>query len=187
MKKIKEYILVLTLSLVLACVLTFILSNSRFVFLNLNTILLSTFPIIILFYRHGFYPAFLVGAIYGIGVGIIVMLFDKGNMLTVAAYSILGISLSINGLFAKNIHKTLNNRRMNSVWLNVITANGIITLIIFGLTFFHVHTINVISVVYYGLTSSMVPMVIAYQKPEWILTKRSPFLSRKERSKLLND
>ncbi|MBD5784245.1 energy-coupled thiamine transporter ThiT, partial [Francisella tularensis] len=142
MKQIKEYTLVLGLVFSVAFIFSFIQSQSKPIIMDFNIMMITTLPIVTLFYRYGCYPTIIVGTIYGVGVGIMAF-WAHGDVGLMLAYVLFGVSLSINGLFAKNVHKTLNNKRLNSVWLNVITASVLISLLMIGLTVFNIRYFNV--------------------------------------------
>lgn len=101
-------------------------------------------------------------------------------------FSLYAVSVATTGLFAKNIHRTLNNKRYKSVYLNIVTSLLISSILIGVVSFATIQTPY--RVVFRFLIINIIYcLVIARVFPNMILTKRSRFLSSKERSKLLND
>lgn len=136
-------------------------------------------------YRHGT-VALGFGCIVGAAATVFVFSLYKG---TVNTFQLIyfGTVAGIPGLFAKNVHRTLNNRKMNSVILNVVVAQFIVSALVFGEVLVGDKLFTLLDVTYLFIVVSVLVILIAYIKPERILTKRSAFLSHKERSKLLND
>ena len=131
------------------------------------------------------------------------LLFNPGLLLTAVIQS---FAWAIPGFFARNIHRTLNNRRWQSVWLNVVTATALFAAMRFlghwltallaskmGQSFgqevfvFGFHELVWLMPVIVWIVYAAILMLLAKVAPKVLLTAKSPFLTSKERSKLLND
>lgn len=156
------------------------------IYVNMSHILFAgILALNLLAYRRGIY-GMIIGILVSIVVGLVsffVLQQDSTQTIGVAAMAISG---GIPGFFAKNVHRTLNNKRMNNVYVNIVTAqilsglNAVIQALM-------LKTYSVLSSSLFVVVSIIIFIVLANVNPKLILTKRSPFLNRKERSKLLND
>lgn len=144
----------------------------------------------ILAIRYGLQRSISFGMIAGAVSGIGSMFLSNDNwIMTSVVWISCSIVVTLVGLFAKNIHRTLNNRRLPNVWLNVVTSvlmSGVLLFVIAWLVDDYKH-IAIDSVIVYAVLGILVIMLCAYRYPKVLLTSRSAFLTSKERSKLLND
>ncbi|MBS4461360.1 energy-coupled thiamine transporter ThiT [Aerococcaceae bacterium zg-B36] len=164
-------------------------------------LMLGIIPLIWLALRHGGAFAILVAAVTGLVNALIT--FDSElpvlSRLLLEMTPLLAVGCA--GFFAKYTQKTLNNRRLSSTRLNIATASLIVAILAFMIRYIALPIILVLplqGVLWNDLTawggavltavlSFVVLSVIAQIKPEWIIPKRSKYLSRKETSRLLND
>lgn len=110
------------------------------------------------------------------------------------------MAVGVAGFFAKYTHKTLNNRRYASTYLNIGTASLLVSILYFVLKFvlssqlmtpLAPYTLD-LSKLLLGivLTSVLMASILigtARMNYKLIIPRRSPYLSRKETSRLLND
>lgn len=103
----------------------------------------------------------------------------------VGPYAFVGVT----GLFARNTQRTLNNKRFPNAALNIITASiiGAGLLIIWQLLSLGDSNSVLVSGILTFVISSIVLMLVARVNPKLYIPKDTPFLSRKEKSRLLND
>ena len=103
-------------------------------------------------------------------------------------------------MFAKYTQKTLNNRRLSSTYLNIVTASLLVSLVYFALRYV---VIPMVLPAVDGLALNQLPLwggwlattaiaavvliLMARINQSLIIPKRSKYLSRKETSSLLND
>lgn len=156
-------------------------------------------PIVWIALRYGIPTGIVVGALTGLIYGLIAHQFD--NWIALFVGEVLGLTLvGLAGLFAKYTQKTLNNLRLSSTYLNIVTASLLAVLIYYTAKFWLVSLFtgqlgllnfgNIqfwISLVVTWAIVSAVIILIARLKPDLIIPARSRFLSRKETSSLLND
>lgn len=163
------------------------------------TLVLVPWPAIYLAFRFGPATAVLAGALSGLIFGLINRPLD--DWLTIVLYDISPLTLAgLAGLFAKNTHKTLNNRRYSSTFLNIWTGS-LLSFLAYGLVKFWVVPMVVSGVNSADLTNwgfwasllgtwaigALVVSLLARTNPSFIIPKRSRYLSRRETSSLLND
>ncbi|MBS4749961.1 hypothetical protein KG091_02585 [Carnobacteriaceae bacterium zg-ZUI78] len=183
-KNIKEISIALMMTLLLTVIICYVRPE-----LLLPVAML---PFITTVYRYGFSALYGVSILYGVIAGILTSIILKQDM-TINIFMFVAASLILCacGFFTKNIHRTVNNRRMKSVWLNIVTATVCSSLAFVGLYYVSMSMnyalISIQSIIYLEVYMLLSVLFSAYQYPILILTKRSPFLSSKERSKLLND
>lgn len=148
---------------------------------------LAAFGIVHIAYRYGFSISLILGILFGLSVGLgYAFLWKQDVSLSTAIYTGVGALIGATGLFARNIHKTVNNKRFGSFTLNVVTSHvlvGIAQLVIY----YTLDWIGTLSIALFTIAGSVVHIAIGKWQPKLILTKRSAFLTSKERSKLLND
>lgn len=181
MRKIKEYSFIVLFAWVITAFGAYAMQ------VDYQMEIVSTLPIVFLFYRYGV-KVLPISLAYGVGNGaVIAMAAQKDYTSSIVYYVIVASLLAIHGLFAKNVHRTLNNRRMASVNLNNVTATLMVSLGLIGLDFVFEQRLITTHAIYYAVFTILFVALFAKMKPHWILTKRSLFLSSKERSKLLND
>lgn len=156
-------------------------------------------PLIWLALRHGASTAIVAAAIAGLINGLIEFHFTE--WINIILYDILPLLASgLAGFFAKYTQKTLNNRRLNSTYLNITTASLLVILGYFVLKFFIVPMgtgglteLDIMGSgfwISFGITTILAAVIlctIAKTMPRWIIPARSKYLSRKETSSLLND
>ncbi|UUX34074.1 energy-coupled thiamine transporter ThiT [Fundicoccus culcitae] len=194
------------IAIVLSTVLTIIFHvygyNLSLVTLHLEW---SIIPIIWFAFRQGPAATVMVGLIQGLISGLIIWntttVEGVSLFMFLALYQVLPyISLAVAGLFAKYTQKTLNNRRLSSTYLNIVTGSilavlafyllcyGIIPYAFGEMSEFTVLTSRFwISVGIISLVTIIILCMLARWKPQAIIPKRSQYLSRKETSSLLND
>ncbi|MGO4927299.1 energy-coupled thiamine transporter ThiT [Fundicoccus sp. Sow4_F4] len=156
-------------------------------------------PLIWLALRHGASTAIVAAAIAGLINGLIEFHFTE--WINIILYDILPLLASgLAGFFAKYTQKTLNNRRLNSTYLNITTASLLVILGYFVLKFFIVPMgtgglteLDIMGSgfwISFGITTILAAVIlctIAKTMPRWLIPARSKYLSRKETSSLLND
>ena len=157
-------------------------------------------PIVWVALRHGSASAVISAILAGSMAGYLKNGHFDLKLLVV--YWVLPLTMgAIAGLFARNTHRTLNNRRYSSVRLNIATGtllSAFMFMVIkfvlapFALYMDHL-AISMKSLPFWGswLLSTVVVsgilFLVAHQKPNWILPRRSKYLSSYETSSLLND
>lgn len=154
--------------------------------LVVNSVLLN-----VLAYRYGLkvVSVSVIASVIASGC-IILLVFAPTNtqpLLIFLQNSYINGSAVLPALFAKNVHRTLNNKKMPSVWLNVVVAQSLVAVLLFVAPIMVVSRLTLMDSVLLFVTTVGIVMLIAYVKPVHILTRRSAFLTKKERSKLLND
>lgn len=163
------------------------------------TISLSILPFIWLGLRHGVAVPIFFATLTGLCNSIIF-----NNQLPIVERLLIELtpllSGGLAGLFAKYTQKTLNNRRLASTRLNIITASLVSLLCYYVIRYAigpFVTSIklqpNILSFNLWGgwgvtvIISATLLILFAYFKPNLLIPKRSKYLSRKETSRLLND
>lgn len=148
---------------------------------------IAALGIVHLAYRYGFSLSLIWGIVFGLSVGVgYAVLWKQDLSLSTLVYTAIGAVIAMTGLFARNIHKTLNNKRFSSFTLNVVTSHGIVGLVQL-VVYYTMDWIGLISIALFVIAGSVLHMIIGKVQPKLILTKRSAFLTSKERSRLLND
>ncbi|MBG9982237.1 energy-coupled thiamine transporter ThiT [Aerococcaceae bacterium DSM 111020] len=163
-------------------------------------LLLTLLPIIYLAFRYGPATSIVAGAITGLILGLIQRSLQ--DWMQIVLLDILPLlSAGLAGLFARNTHKTLNNHRYSSTYLNIWTGS-LLAYLVYGVVKFWLIpfvmtvptnplAINQLSfwlsiVVSWVITAAIISL-LAKWKPSAIIPPRSRYLSRKETSSLLND
>ncbi|MBD3948537.1 energy-coupled thiamine transporter ThiT [Tuanshanicoccus lijuaniae] len=164
-------------------------------------IMLGLIPLIWIALRHGGAFAILVAAIAGLVNTLLASATDlpfiSRLLLEVTPLLVVGCA----GFFAKYTQKTLNNRRLTSTRLNIATASMIVSVAAFIIRYIALPLILSIplhGVLWHNATAwgaavltaviaTLILCLVAQFKPDWIIPKRSKYLSRKETSRLLND
>lgn len=160
---------------------------------------LTMLPVLWLSLRYGYELGSVVALIASIILGI--LSYGFSDIMLMVLYYIIPITLSAGGgLFARNTHKTLNNRRYSSTYLNISTASLLASLVYYLVLFWigpliakqsSLLPINAmdfwISLIVTAAINALILCLMARFVPKTIIPKRSPYLSRKETSALLND
>lgn len=164
-------------------------------YMTLPYLAFTLLPLIWLALRHGSPTAVVAATFSGVMSGVITM--GTNDIFQFILIGILPLlSVGIAGFFAKYTQKTLNNRRLSSTYLNIVTATILVVLLSYAIRFVLSplalnQPIELMSN-WLGLVLTIVMIsgilcIIAKTKPESIIPKRSKYLSRKETSILLND
>lgn len=109
--------------------------------------------------------------------------------------------LGIAGLFARNLQRTLHNRRMGSAYLNLVTGTILAWLAYFLVRFLTYEYLvsdlslttqvnfqqNALSALVNIALSLIILIVIMNVSAKNFIPKNTPYISRRERSRLLND
>lgn len=164
------------------------------------SLVLAGIPLIFISLRRGLLQGLFAGGL----AGILFLLFKEGspdlseNIVT--QFSPLAF-IGITGLFAKNTQRTLNNKRYSNAALNIITASIIGMLLYFvwmavGSVFFttevasnesNLFNIYSLSFLLSVVVTAAVLLLLAKFAPKLFIPRDTSFLSRKEKSRLLND
>ncbi|MCW6661812.1 energy-coupled thiamine transporter ThiT [Aerococcaceae bacterium NML201209] len=164
-------------------------------YLSLPYMALSLLPLIWLALRYSGATAVIAGAVAGLTGGLILYgLAEPLKLIVLAILPVLVVGVA--GFFAKYTQKTLNNRRLSSTYLNIVTATVLVAKLYYAIRFG-------ISPLALGMPSTLVAQwlgvlvtiavisivlcVGAKLNAKLIIPKRSKYLSRKETSILLND
>ncbi|MDK6233096.1 energy-coupled thiamine transporter ThiT [Aerococcus sanguinicola] len=157
--------------------------------------------VLILFYafRRGALPACLAGGLVGI-----IQLYQVPDALTNWPHSlalvIASAAVGLAGLFARNLQRTLHNRRMSSVYLNLVTGSFIGVLCYFICRFvdqvwiqaesnglaeaFRTNGLSFLLNLGIALAILIVTLNVS---AKYFIPRYTKYISRKERSRLLND
>lgn len=168
---------------------------------NTGIVLTLGFALIIFYgFRRGVTAGLLSGTLLGVATALNTV--DPAAEPVVFAVMVLASTLlGLAGLFARNLQRTLHNRRMSSVYLNLITG----TILSLGSYFllrllsqkfliaganpawaqvlrenginFAVNTVIILTIL----------IIILNTSSKFFIPQNSPYISRKERSRLLND
>ena len=157
---------------------------------------LSIMPLVWLALRYGGATAVIAGVVVGFVQGILAGHLSDVTLLAlvdVLPYTFVGLA----GFFAKYTQKTLNNHRYSSTYLNIATGALVATVGVVGIRslmeWLVAHDVNlnvnqtIVVVLLTWLVTAGVFCLVAPRYPQFIIPKRSKYLSRKETSKLLND
>ncbi|MCW6682640.1 energy-coupled thiamine transporter ThiT [Aerococcaceae bacterium NML160702] len=164
-------------------------------YLSLPYMALSLLPLIWLALRYSGATAVIAGAVAGLTGGLILYgLAEPLKLIVLAILPVLVVGVA--GFFAKYTQKTLNNRRLSSTYLNIVTATVLVAILYYAIRFG-------ISPLALGMPATLVAQwlgvlvtivvisivlcVGAKLNAKLIIPKRSKYLSRKETSILLND
>lgn len=180
MRSQKDIIIQTCLAMVLAVSLPYVTQNKEVAFgLALPVILIVAC-------RYGFGRSVVPAAAFGVVVGMTYsQYYTKDMVLSIVIYVASALAVSASGLFAKNMHRTLNNKRFNAYALNSVTmillASLCLALLSYATAIYDVYVVFV-----YAVYAACLLLIYCWKVPVFLLTKRSAFLNKKERSKLLN-
>ncbi|MCI5775194.1 MAG: energy-coupled thiamine transporter ThiT [Aerococcus sp.] len=161
---------------------------------------LGSFMVMLFAFRRGPLPGFLSGLLLGFGQLVIDYLtmgtpFNVQTVLVAIAAVLFGSA----GLFAKNLQRTLNNRRMSSVYLNLGTGTVLAVLAYFlvsglirflfeeNVIFQNLLQTEGIRTLASGALALVVLFGLLFIKSDQYIPRHTPYLTRRERSRLLND
>lgn len=156
---------------------------------------------LVIFYsfRRGLVPGLLSGALLGILTAIDSVNITE-NLVLFAVIIIASTLLGLAGLFARNLQRTLYNRRMSSVYLNLVTGSlvslvGYFAVRILSQKLFVDPSLawgvvlkdNTINFGINAVVILIILIIILNISSKFFIPRNTPFISRKERSRLLND
>lgn len=165
------------------------------------TVAISLTLLVFYSYRRGSIAGYIAGAVLGAVVGYLQVENVQTEWMVLVASAIQTAMVGLSGKFARNLQRTLFNRRMSSVYLNLITGTVMTFAAFFILKFiFNQYVLNVgqvadgtyaMSMLWSFLANLALALVILViilniSSKYWI-PKNTPYISRKERSRLLND
>lgn len=185
------------LEVLAAAVAAFALSYATILVAQEYSLVLAVLPLVFISLRRGMLPGLLAGML----TGVLALLIKGGSGdLVERAVSSFGpfAFVGIAGLFAKFTQRTLNNKRYPNAALNIVTASFFGSLIYFVWMFIasvfldRVEAADALAIhgISFLLTFSFtaaVLLVLAKVMPKSLVPKDTRFLSRKEKSRLLND
>ncbi|MDO4670319.1 MAG: energy-coupled thiamine transporter ThiT [Aerococcus sp.] len=150
--------------------------------------------------RRGVLPGFFSGALLGCAAAI--MIEQPANHVPEIISLILSTSmLGLAGYFARNLQRTLHNHRMFSVYLNLVTSVIVSVFALFLVRFVIMQWFdpavsesmnmllkeNGLSAIVNSLVILLILVVLLNTMTKAFIPKNTPYISRKERSRLLND
>lgn len=163
------------------------------------TLAIGLVPLIWLGLRHGSATAIVFAAIAG-AINLILSRPEWDWITKILTEVTPLLAAGIAGVFAKYTQKTLNNRRLSSTYLNIVTASLLVSLVYFALRYV---VIPMVLPAVDGLALNQLPLwggwlattaiaavvliLMGRINQSLIIPKRSKYLSRKETSSLLND
>lgn len=165
------------------------------------TVAISLTLLVFYSYRRGSTAGFIAGAVLGAVVGYLQVENVQTEWMVLVASAIQTAMVGLSGKFARNLQRTLFNRRMSSVYLNLITGTIMTFAAFFILKFiFNQYVLNVGQVADGTYAMSMlwsflanlalaliILVIILNVSSKYWIPKNTPYISRKERSRLLND
>lgn len=165
------------------------------------TVAISLTLLVFYSYRRGSTAGFIAGAVLGTVVGYLQVENVQTEWMVLVASAIQTAMVGLSGKFARNLQRTLFNRRMSSVYLNLITGTVMTFAAFFILKFiFNQYVLNVGQVADGTYAMSMlwsflanlalalvILVIILNISAKYWIPKNTPYISRKERSRLLND
>lgn len=165
------------------------------------TVAISLTLLVFYSYRRGSTVGFIAGAVLGAVVGYLQVENVQTEWMVLVASAIQTAMVGLSGKFARNLQRTLFNRRMSSVYLNLITGTVMTFAAFFILKFiFNQYVLNVGQVADGTYAMSMlwsflanlalaliILVIILNVSSKYWIPKNTPYISRKERSRLLND
>ncbi|MCW6659848.1 energy-coupled thiamine transporter ThiT [Aerococcaceae bacterium NML191292] len=164
-------------------------------YLSLPYMALSLLPLIWLALRYSGATAVIAGAVAGLTGGLILYgLAEPLKLIVLAILPVLVVGVA--GFFAKYTQKTLNNRRLSSTYLNIVTATVLVAILYYAVRFgisplaLGMPATLVLQWLGVLITIAVISIVLcvgAKLNAKLIIPKRSKYLSRKETSILLND
>ncbi|MCZ0717206.1 energy-coupled thiamine transporter ThiT [Aerococcus kribbianus] len=152
-------------------------------------------------FRRGPLAGFAAGFIFGGLNAWLIMPESYGSWPIILAMGGIGLALGVASLFARNLQRTLHNKRMKSVYLNLVTGTVLSLLLyfagelvinrwLFDLNALPLSTqLRVTAVGFaFNLVLSLVILILLLNiQSKYFIPKNTPYISRKERSRLLND
>ncbi|MFE0442374.1 energy-coupled thiamine transporter ThiT [Aerococcus sp. NPDC058936] len=165
------------------------------------TVAISLTLLVFYSYRRGSIAGYIAGAVLGAVVGYLQVENVQTEWMVLVASAIQAAMVGLSGKFARNLQRTLFNRRMSSVYLNLITGTSMTFAAFFILKFiFNQYVLNVGQVADGTYAMSMlwsflanlalaliILVIILNVSSKYWIPKNTPYISRKERSRLLND
>ncbi|MEY8371396.1 energy-coupled thiamine transporter ThiT [Aerococcaceae bacterium 50-4] len=165
------------------------------------TVAISLTLLVFYAFRRGSTAGFIAGAVLGAAVGYLQVENVQAEWMVLVASAIQAAMVGLSGKFARNLQRTLFNRRMSSVYLNLITGTIMTYAAFFILKFvFNQYVLNVGQVADGTYAMSMlwsflanlalaliILIIILNISSKYWIPKNTPYISRKERSRLLND
>ncbi|MFV8291752.1 energy-coupled thiamine transporter ThiT [Aerococcus viridans] len=165
------------------------------------TVAISLTLLVFYSYRRGSIAGYIAGAVLGAVVGYLQVENVQTEWMVLVASAIQAAMVGLSGKFARNLQRTLFNRRMSSVYLNLITGTMMTFAAFFILKFiFNQYVLNVGQVADGTYAMSMlwsflanlalalvILVIILNVSSKFWIPKNTPYISRKERSRLLND
>ena len=195
-RKAQRLLIDMLIAIVLSCLLTALmntLDSPWNLFLGLG-------PLIWLTFRQGGPAGILAAGLTGLVSAFIIKGDSQDLALLVARDVFPLLTVGLAGFFAKYTHKTLNNRRYSSTYLNLVTGTLVSTLAYYLLIYLvEIFILNqtprlalnqVDFYLSWLLTAGLIGgilVLLARFAPKTIIPKYSKYLSRKETSSLLND
>lgn len=152
------------------------------------TLALAVLPLVYFALRRGIVQGMLASLL----AGIIILVMQLGETeLSVSLVTFFGpyAFIGLSGLFAKNTQRTLNNKRFKNAALNIVTAAILGSLLFFIWQLIASGNLEN-ELIGFALTSAAVAIVLLFLAkvaPKLFVPKDTRFLSRKEKSRLLND
>lgn len=152
-------------------------------------------------FRRGSLAGFIAGAVLGLGIGYFKVDNIQAEWMVVLASVLQSAMVGLSGKFARNLQRTLFNRRMSSVYLNLITGTILTFAAFFILKFVfdqYVLMPGEVADGAYAMTmlwsflgnaalALVILVIILNVSAKYWIPKNTPYISRKERSRLLND
>lgn len=191
----------LLLDLLLAAVLAIVLGWLSHQLFNPDqfTLALKYIPLVWVGIRHGGVTAVVASVISALGLWLVVSPVSDNQLLNLLLAMVPLLATGITDFFARNTQKTLNNRRYSSTYLNIWTAS----LLVLGIGFLLEAALSVVlldqawqqvlainnwtNMLLSVLLTGIILTGIVRYFPQWIIPKRSKYLSRIETSSLFND
>lgn len=184
---------------IVAAVLALLLS---FITLSVGDyrIVLTVLPLVFISLRRGLLQGLFAGALTGIIIYI--LNYNSEDMLQNVVLHFGPVAfVGISGFFAKFTQRTLNNKRFPNAALNIVTGSFFGTLLYFVWNFIgsvsfdpagvndtgYYLRIDGVSWLLTFAVTAIVLLILAKVAPKSYIPKDTRFLSRKEKSKLLND
>lgn len=157
--------------------------------------------VLMMFYafRRGAIPGFIAGLCYGLADA-----YLAGQFLNVPWLSLLmalgGLMLGFAGCFARNLQRTLHNRRLSSTYLNLVTGTLLASLAFYICDFLRLQcfvqsnlamvenfkTAGLSFLANTGIALAIL-LVMINVSSRFFIPKNTPYITRRERSRLLND
>lgn len=161
------------------------------------TIALAVIPLVFISLRRGLVPGLFASALAGILAYLFTSTGDDVASNIVREFGPLAF-VGISGFFAKFTQRTLHNKRFSNAALNITTASFFGAFIYFVWILIDSVLLNENSIISFlqvdGVsflltfaTTAILLLVLAKTAPKMFVPKDTRFLSRKEKSRLLND